>query len=398
MGVIRIILALSVVVWHAPGQHLKLLNAAVAVLLFFIISGFYMALVVNEIYASSGERWIRRFYTARFLRLYPAYGAMCLVMIAWYWWTRNPNAFTSRLPLPAGEQALIAAINISVIGQDLYELMNHIQPTSVRSLFGASFFNPGFMLVGQAWSLSSELFFYALVPLVVRRPVRLLVLLFASLAVRAALIGGLGLESGIWGYWFIPATMCMFTLGSLSYSLYREIKQWRWAVPIGWCLLLAMVAWLGWLTVLYQIVLPVDATDNIDRPRFWIAYLAFAAAVPFVFTATKSLAIDRAIGDLSYPLYLAHGLTVGLVYFRWQFPRDALGTFALAVAASLFGGFLLRAVELAIDWFCLNARTDHREARTAKPGLIKPVLSSVSRREQLTRSDMRLTSSEQECS
>jgi peptidoglycan/LPS O-acetylase OafA/YrhL len=351
MGVIRIILALSVVVWHAPGAHVRLLNAAVAVLLFFVISGFYMALVVNEKYAPSGQRWMRRFYAARFLRLYPAYAAMCLVMIAWYWWTGNPNAFTSRLPLPAGEQALIAALNISLIGQDLYELMNHIQATSIRSLFGAGFFNPGFMLVGQAWSLSSELFFYALVPLVVRRPVRLLALLFASLTIRAALIGGLGLESGIWGYWFIPATRCMFTLGSLSYSLYRAVKQWRWAVPIGWCSLIAMLVWLAWLTVLYQIVLPVDGTDDIDEPRFWMAYLAFAAAIPFVFAATKGLAIDRAIGDLSYPLYLVHGLTVGLAYARWQLPEGKLSSFALALAASLLGALALRAVELAVDGF-----------------------------------------------
>jgi len=48
MGAIRILLALSVVLWHVQGQHPRLLNASVAVLLFFVISGFYMALVINE--------------------------------------------------------------------------------------------------------------------------------------------------------------------------------------------------------------------------------------------------------------------------------------------------------------------------------------------------------------
>src|SRR4051812_46606684 len=173
MGVIRIVLALSVVIWHVPGPHVRLLNAAVAVLLFFVVSGFYMALVINEKYAPSGAGWIKRFYLARFLRLYPAYLAMCVVMVAWYWWTESPNAFTSRLPVPFGEQLLLAAINLGLIGQDLYELMNHVAGASVRSLFGASFFNPAFMLVGQAWSLSSEIFFYALAPFVVRSPVRI---------------------------------------------------------------------------------------------------------------------------------------------------------------------------------------------------------------------------------
>lgn len=361
MGIIRFMLAMSVVVWHIPGAHVRLLNAAVAVLLFFVISGFYMALVVNEKYAPSGPGWIKRFYTARFLRLYPAYAAMCLVMIGWYWWTTSPNAFTSRLPLPAGEQALIAVINISVIGQDLYELMNHIKAVQVRALFGPAFFNGAYMLVGQAWSLSSEIFFYLLVPLVVRWPARIVGLLIMSLAIRALLIGGLDFESGVWGYWFIPATMCMFTLGSLSYSLYRVIKRQRWTVPIGWGALALMAAWLGWRTLAAGVALPVDATNSLDQPRFWIAYLAFAAAVPFVFAATKSIAIDRVIGDLSYPLYLAHGLTVGLVYFRWEFPRDTPYSLALAIAASLAGALMLRAVEFAID--CI------RQASTATPAL-----------------------------
>jgi peptidoglycan/LPS O-acetylase OafA/YrhL len=61
LGVLRILLALSVLLWHVPGSHLRLLNAQVVVLLFFVISGFYMALVIDEKYAPSGPGWIRRF-------------------------------------------------------------------------------------------------------------------------------------------------------------------------------------------------------------------------------------------------------------------------------------------------------------------------------------------------
>jgi peptidoglycan/LPS O-acetylase OafA/YrhL len=350
MGVIRIILALSVVVWHIPGPHLRLLNAAVAVLLFFVVSGFYMALVVNEKYAPSGHGWIRRFYAARFLRLYPAYVAMCAVMVAWFWWTSSPNAFTSRLPLPIGEQATVAMLNLSIIGQDLYELMNHIGGQPVRSMFSARFFDPGWMLVGQAWSLSSEIFFYLLVPLVVGSPWRVVGLLMSSLAVRVTMIGGFGCESGVWGYWFIPATMCMFTLGSLSYSLYRRIKDSSWSAPVGWCALAAMAVWLSWTASTAGIVLPVAAANSLDEPRFWIAYIAFAAAVPFVFVATKRLPSDRMIGDLSYPLYLAHGLVVGILFIVWGLPQSSLLSIGIAVVASLLAALMLRAVEIAIEW------------------------------------------------
>ena len=79
MGAVRFTLALSVAVWHLPGAPFRLLNAAVAVLAFFIISGFYMAMVLTEKYPT-----VRSFYAARFLRLYPAYAAVAAFSKTWY--------------------------------------------------------------------------------------------------------------------------------------------------------------------------------------------------------------------------------------------------------------------------------------------------------------------------
>jgi peptidoglycan/LPS O-acetylase OafA/YrhL len=349
MGAIRILLALSVVVWHVPGPHIRLLNAAVAVLLFFVVSGFYMALVINDKYAPSGPGWVKRFYVGRFLRLYPLYLAMCAVMVAWYWWTHSPNAFTSRLPVPIGEQLALVLINLGIVGQDLYELMNHIGGEPVRSTFSSGFFNGAFMLVGQAWSLSSEIFFYALAPLVVRSPMRIVAVLAVSLAIRATLVWQ-GYTTGIWCYWFIPATMCMFTLGSLSYSLYRRIKTWRWSGPIGWCALLAMTGWAAAISVMYGFALPVTAVNSLDEPRFWVAYLTFAAFLPFVFCATRRVTIDRLVGDLSYPLYLVHGLVIGVVFDRMGHPQESAAFLVAATAASVLVAIAMRtAVELPAE-------------------------------------------------
>jgi peptidoglycan/LPS O-acetylase OafA/YrhL len=349
MGAIRILLALSVVVWHMPGPHLRLLNAAVAVLCFFIVSGFYMALVVNEKYGPSGQGWVRRFYSARFLRLYPAYAAMCMVIVAWCFWRGSPTALTARLPVTGGEQLLLAVLNISVLGQDLYEMMNHVSAGWVRSWFSPTFFNTNFMMIGQAWSLSSEIFFYLLVPFAVRSLPRLVGLFLTSLAIRFFLIGVVGLESGIWGYWFIPATMCMFTLGSLSYQFYRAVKTWRHAPLVGWCALGFMTVWLIWRVMVDGVVLAVDATDNLDQPRFWFAYLTFAAAVPFVFIATKDVRIDRWIGDLSYPLYLCHGMFLGIVFNIWRLPQGTLLSVGIATVASLVAAIMLRWAEIMTD-------------------------------------------------
>jgi peptidoglycan/LPS O-acetylase OafA/YrhL len=143
--------------------------------------------------------------------------------------------------------------------------------------------------------------------------------------------------------------MCMFALGSLSYSLYRRIRLSAWSAPIGWCALIGMLAWLTWRVAVDGIVLPVGLDDFLDAPRFWIAYLTFAAAVPFVFVATKSLKIDRVIGDLSYPLYLAHGVVLGVLFSRWGLPSGSLLSMAVGIAASLAAAIALRAVEIVIE-------------------------------------------------
>jgi peptidoglycan/LPS O-acetylase OafA/YrhL len=317
-----------------------------------MISGFYMALVINEKYAPSGPGWIKRFYLARFLRLYPAYIAMCGVMVAWFTYWPSPNVITWRLPVPLGEQILLVLINLGIVGQDFYELMNHISADRVRSLFGAGFFNPAFMLVGQAWSLSSEIFFYALAPFVVRSPWRLVAVLAVSLAIRFGLISA-GLTGGIWGYWFIPATMCMFALGSLSYFIYRTIAEWRWSAPIGWSALVFMVGGVVGRSVLYGVTLSKDGVNSLDAPRFWITYLLFAALLPFVFCATRRVSVDRVIGDLSYPLYLVHGLVLGFIFIWFALPRDSLPILAFAIAASVAAAIAMRlVVEIPAElWF-----------------------------------------------
>ena len=188
MGAIRFTLALSVAVWHLPCAPFRLLNAAVAVLAFFTISGFYMAMVLSEKYPAA-----KSFYAARFLRLYPAYAAVAAFMVLWFVLTNSPTAFTTRLPVSLAEQTVLAFLNIAVAGQDFYEFS--------RNAFGSgNFLNAQWMLVGQAWSLSSEIFFYCLAPFAVRSAARTIALLVLALATRWALIGWLGLPSPIWGY------------------------------------------------------------------------------------------------------------------------------------------------------------------------------------------------------
>jgi peptidoglycan/LPS O-acetylase OafA/YrhL len=78
-------LATAVICWHSsPLPGLSLLNADLAVEAFFVISGFYMALILESKYSSPKDgHWL--FYSNRALRIFPMYYAtlsFCLLIYA----------------------------------------------------------------------------------------------------------------------------------------------------------------------------------------------------------------------------------------------------------------------------------------------------------------------------
>src|SRR5450755_3866284 len=82
MGLFRLALAWSVLLGHSGGHGffgLAFLDRQLAVQCFFIISGFYMALVLNEKYTGPGRYWT--FVQQRFLRLYPTYLIILAVIL-----------------------------------------------------------------------------------------------------------------------------------------------------------------------------------------------------------------------------------------------------------------------------------------------------------------------------
>jgi peptidoglycan/LPS O-acetylase OafA/YrhL len=189
-------------------------------------------------------------------------------------------------------------------------------------------------------------------------------LVASSLAIRFALVVN-GFTTGVWCYWFVPATLCMFGMGSLGYWAYRRIKTWRWAAWIGWAAIAGMVGWVLVMTWLYDIVIPVNGTNSLDEPRFWIAYLSFALALPFAFCATKRVALDRMIGDLSYPLYIVHGLIIGLLFNQLGHP-ESNGFVLLAAAVSIAAAVAMRIV---VE---IPAERRFKDLPTHRPSLAEP--------------------------
>jgi peptidoglycan/LPS O-acetylase OafA/YrhL len=124
MGILRVLLAILVVGSHtSPFFGLKLPSGYYAVEAFFLISGFYMASILNEKYFAHKGGY-KLFISNRFLRIYPLYYIL-LVIIIIYSAIREllnaPNIFTiyQYAHLSFASIGFFIITNVTIFGQDL---------------------------------------------------------------------------------------------------------------------------------------------------------------------------------------------------------------------------------------------------------------------------------------
>ncbi len=331
MGIIRLLLALSVVITHSAEHNLfgfKIVGGQAAVQAFYVISGFYMALVLNRKYGPGMEGY-KTFILARVFRLFPAYlfvFGLAILLAATaivphpaldYWKTYGPKFSTLGYVLYAIPQ-------FTILGQDLSLYTSFDQNTAAISLdlvlnrVDAGMV-PGkeMMFVGQAWTLSVELMFYLIAPLIVRRVWPTAALWAASWAIRVV-VARLGYHDDPFLYRFFPSELAMFLLGSLAYHVYAHFEKDRaWMARLGW-------AGMAWMLLL---LLALFWFDRIPL-RSLIVSTSMGATLPFIFALTKSVKWDRWIGELSYPVYICHEL-VRLAMLKWMPNHVDAPTFVL---------------------------------------------------------------------
>ena len=81
MGTIRLILATAVIIFHSSSIFgIQSVGGQIAVQAFYIISGFYMALILNEKYIGINNSY-KLFISNRFLRIYPIYWIVFIITI-----------------------------------------------------------------------------------------------------------------------------------------------------------------------------------------------------------------------------------------------------------------------------------------------------------------------------
>lgn len=303
MGLLRTLLALSVVFSHSPwNDGVVLVGGKVAVQLFYVISGFLITHILrtNKSYANP-----LRFYTNRALRIYPIYysvAALTLILLA----VGNPTFFDRYEAFGSSARWFLITSNALLFGQDWIMFLGQHGGAIHFALNYADSDPPLYrgLLVPQAWTLGVELTFYAIAPFVVRSVRKIWALFALSLLVRAYLYH-LGLASSDpWSFRFFPAELSLFLLGSLA-NIYL-LPLWRRALTRAGSAHLPRIATaiLAALIAIY-FLLPVG-----EGVRLTVLITVFAFLLPLTFIYQAGSSMDRLVGELSYPIYIGHMIAI----------------------------------------------------------------------------------------
>jgi peptidoglycan/LPS O-acetylase OafA/YrhL len=297
MGYVRFLLALSVLLAHAGPLPFvgRMAGGEVAVQCFFILSGFYMALVLNEKYAAPWS-----FYWNRLSRIFSGYwvalaAAAALMLLSRYPWM----GLLSEAGYSPVETVLLAVANAFLVGADWLLFIQSEPPLHQ------------FLLIAPAWSLPIELAFYAIAPFVVRSWPRLLLLAGASIFARWLVAQHV--SGGPWDYRFAPSEMVFFCAGALAYRL-KSISVHQAAR----------------LVAVAAIVIAVIGYESLRIG--WAVYPLLALAAPFALGAR--LPIEKTLGEASYMLYLIHVPVMAFLPFVLKGPAPVWLTLACSLAAT----------------------------------------------------------------
>ena len=310
MGFLRLLLAVSILIYHAgPIGIITLIENHIAVQLFFIISGFMISYVLDQKYMKNKKQNIRLFYINRFFRIFPIYWVILALTLSFSLFIAKDFSIT-----PLGNAVkLFNNLSFNKIGEAANYLFNTIFIVNIKSILNA-FPNNIPLLIIPAWTLHVEIIFYIIVPFIYKRSIKSLVgLLIVGLSCRFIFYSLHFFGSKLPDGQFFPIQFIYFILGILSYRLYLLFYMQKIVKRLSKYIFFATIAF----ALCYQF-LPFNWRIWHIHPINWLFELTITAAFPFIFIATKNNMVDRFFGRITYAVYLIHMLVLQfLINNRW---------------------------------------------------------------------------------
>ena len=302
MGLIRFLLAYSVVVGHFTFfPTYRLVGTDTAVEAFFVLSGFYIAMIWDTQYSSVKDFWINRF-----LRLYPAYFVIAFANLIFN--LIEPGSLQNIFSFPPLLSIYLVFTNATMIFQD-WAMFLGLQNGHLHFVSNFNDSNPPiwrYLLIPQAWTLGVEISLYILAPLLfIRKFKYIFLILLLSMLIRIYLLMH-GKGDDPWNYRFFPNELALFMLGAVAYRFYANIQ-----FSSNPALFQLLGKWFATLIIAFIFFFPNITADYAFKKGLF--YLLLASAIPFIFYYSKSSKVDRFIGELSYPMYLVWALRIDVV-------------------------------------------------------------------------------------
>lgn len=369
MGLLRVLLAFSVVLSHLGGFFgYAIAGGFASVQMFYVISGFYMATILTEKYDPRADVGI--FYSNRFLRIYSIYFVCLLISLFAYLaiyvagnggWLQYVIEHSAGINWPG--KLWLAFIGLFVFFQEstvFLELKNGALALTPDGPGGAV---PVWLMmpVPQAWSISLELVFYCLVPILVRNKTSTLIaVIAASLALRIA-IYSVGYESDPWLSRFFPLELGLFVLGMVARRIYDAHIA---SIPRHRLLVVAAV-FLAVTCIIRPAMEAFESAHISVSYIIWPYYLSALLALPCLFHITRASKADRTIGNFSYPVYLIHWIVMTFYdsfagQFQWPGSASWIRVVICVSVTFFLSWIIVMSVEAPLD------RYRQRRVRLAK--------------------------------
>jgi peptidoglycan/LPS O-acetylase OafA/YrhL len=360
MGIIRLLLALSVVYTHTGGIfHYSIVAGDVAVQCFFIVSGFYMTMILNEKYKTPQDNML--FFSNRLLRIFSIYWLFLIFAIPaniLSMWAHKPSVFERIIHsgLPLHEIIFVGFANLFILGQDVAVFLPPAPSGSTIS---------SMMLIPPAWSLALELVFYAIAPFIVRRSVWTAIAIIVLAVAARIYMSTVGFGLDPWISHFFPFEIALFLAGSVSYRLlgtgkafWQQYAKFLWPIPV-----LAIVLY------------PLYGSDK--HTFFTVGRIAILVGLclllPAVFKAFSKNKLDRTVGELSYPVYLCHLLIASILT---KVPVIGVRGFQLSITTTIISVIVsivvLKLVDEPIDVY-RQRRAQRKLSTETSPDLLSGV-------------------------
>ncbi len=325
LGTWRLLLAMLVANGHLLGAWWA---ASMAVVSFYVISGFLMTLILNQTYGFKPAGF-GAFWRARLLRLMPSYWVGCAMSLVLILVLADGVAqgWNPKLVIPSRFHEIFS--NLTMIG------IAHPDKSVAAS---GAFLVPGSFatLVPPAWALSLELVFYLALSLVFARSARLagMLLVFGLIYTVWALTSE---HSAYFRYFFFPAGALPFSVGALLYFAMR--------VPAVQKASTRRDVFLWALGVYFFVFTAASMNQDIRLVLFYLNIPATAAVICVLMQIVPTEKLrkrDQFLGDLSYPVYLFHW-QIGLIVFALTgFERRTLELFLLSIPLIFLAAILDR--------------------------------------------------------